>query len=114
MLKGLEVSEVRLSELKLENRTFRIDSNFFSKRILELDKEIKSRKHFFIPENKIVSGPFGSSLTSDSYLTEGVPFIRIENIKNGFSISKENMIYISENDNTRLKSSQLKLDDLPL
>ncbi len=114
MLKGLEVSEVRLSELKLENRTFRIDSNFFSKRILELDKEIKSRKHFFIPENKIVSGPFGSSLTSDSYLTEGVPFIRIENIKNGFSISKENMIYISENDNTRLKSSQLKLDDLIL
>ena len=114
LLKGLEVSEVRLSDLKAENRTFRIDSNFFSREILELDAKIKSRKHFYISENKIVSGPFGSSLTSEAYLSEGVPFIRIENIKHGFSISRENMIYISESDNARLKNSQMKLYDLIL
>ena len=72
LLKGLEVSEVRLSDLKAENRTFRIDSNFFSREILELDAKIKSRKHFYISENRIVSGPFGSSLTSEAYLSEGV------------------------------------------
>lgn len=84
------------------------------KDVIALDKRIKSKPHFFISEKNIVSGPFGSSLTSSSYLTNGVPFIRIENIKNGFSISKENLIYISEHDNSRLKSSQLFINDLIL
>lgn len=70
--------------------------------------------HFYISEENIVSGPFGSSLKSDAYLNAGVPFIRIENIKNGFSISTDNLIYISEFDNSRLKSSQLFEDDLIL
>ena len=53
-------------------------------------------------------------MKSDAYLNAGVPFIRIENIKNGFSISTDNLIYISEFDNSRLKSSQLFEDDLIL
>ena len=79
-----------------------------------MDKKIKGKAHFFIPEGNIVSGPFGSSLKSSAYLSEGIPFVRIENIKGGFSISKENMIYISDFDNNRLKSSQLFTNDLIL
>lgn len=103
-----------MSFLKKENRTFRIDSNFFIKKSLSVDNKIKSMNHFYISEENIVSGPFGSSLKSDAYLNAGVPFIRIENIKNGFSISTDNLIYISEFDNSRLKSSQLFEDDLIL
>lgn len=114
MLEGLEICEVMLSKLKNENRTFRIDSSYYIKEIISLEENIKSSRHFFIPENRIVSGPFGSSLTSDAYLTEGVPYIRVENIKNGFFVSKENLIFISYSDNLRLKSSQLKEDDLIL
>ena len=114
MLEGLEISEIKMSFLKKENRTFRIDSNFFIKKSLSVDNKIKSMNHFYISEENIVSGPFGSSLKSDAYLNAGVPFIRIENIKNGFSISTDNLIYISEFDNSRLKSSQLFEDDLIL
>lgn len=113
-MEGLEISEIKLSFLKKESRTFRIDSNFFIKKSLSVDNKIKSMNHFYISEENIVSGPFGSSLKSDSYLNAGVPFIRIENIKNGFSISTDNLIYISEFDNLRLKSSQLFEDDLIL
>lgn len=114
MLEGLEITEIKLTELKEANKTFRIDSNFFLKEVISLDKKIKEKPHFFISENNVVSGPFGSTLTSSSYLSSGVPFIRIENIKNGFSVSKENMIYISEYDNNRLRSSQLFTNDLIL
>lgn len=62
----------------------------------------------------IVSGPFGSSLKSDSYLSNGIPFIRIENIKGGFDIDDAELIYISEFDHKRLSNSALKVDDLIL
>jgi type I restriction enzyme, S subunit len=114
LLEGLEITEILLSDLKTVNRTFRIDSNFFNKRIWNLELQIKSKPHFFLKENEIVSGPFGSTLKSNSYLTNGVPFIRIENIKGGFNIDTSELIYISETNNILLKNSQLLVDDLIL
>lgn len=114
LLEGLEINEISLLELKKESCTFRIDSEFFKKSLVILDKKIRNKPHFFLSCDNIVSGPFGSTLTSDSYLDSGIPFIRIENIKTGFFISKENLIYISKSDNERIKSSQLEIDDLIL
>lgn len=102
-----------LKELK-ENRTSRIDSTFYDKQANEYDLLIRSKAHYFIPEEQVVSGPFGSSLTSDAYRTSGVPFIRIEDIKGGYTINQDEMIYISEEDNSRLKSSQMLEDDIIL
>jgi type I restriction enzyme, S subunit len=114
LLEGLEVSELTLSEIQINNRTFRVDSSYFNKNAVKIDKELKKLEHEFIVEKNIVSGPFGSTLKSDAYLSEGVPFVRIENIKGGFEISKNTIIYISETDNNRLKNSQLQIDDLVL
>jgi len=88
--------------------------SYFNKNAVKIDKELKKLEHEFIVEKNIVSGPFGSTLKSDAYLSEGVPFVRIENIKGGFEISKNTIIYISETDNNRLKNSQLQIDDLVL
>lgn len=68
----------------------------------------------FLDKNRIVSGPFGSSLKSDSYLSQGIPFIRIENIKGGFDIDESELICISEFDHRRLSNSALKVNDLIL
>lgn len=102
-----------LKELR-ENRTFRIDSTFYDKTASEYDLLIKSKEHYFISEEQVVSGPFGSSLTSAAYQNSGVPFIRIEDIKGGYTIDQGKMIYISETDNLRLKSSQMVENDIIL
>lgn len=47
-------------------------------------------------------------------MSNGIPFIRIENIKGGFDIDDAELIYISEFDHKRLSNSALKVDDLIL
>lgn len=47
-------------------------------------------------------------------MSNGIPFIRIENIKGGFDIDDAELIHISEFDHTRLSNSALKVDDLIL
>jgi len=62
---------------------------------------------------EIVSGPFGSSLKSESYLSAGVPFVRISDLSD-WIIDDAKLIYISKEDNARLSSSRLHVGDLVL
>ena len=110
LLEGLEAVELLKSEVLVDNDTFRFDSEFFNKQSLLYDNKLRKLECFFL--NDIVSGPFGSTLKSHSYLKEGIPFVRVENLKNRFIIEKENLVYISEKDNLTLKNSQLFLNDL--
>ena len=108
----LECTENFLSELNEENR---LDAKYFSKIAMETDSFIKSRKHFYLKKSSVVSGPFGSTLTSSSYLSSGdIAFVRIENIRGSFRINTEDIIYISAQDNSRIANSQLFTDDIIL
>jgi len=113
-LEGLEISEVMLSEVAKNNKSMRIDSAYFAKESEAIDRALKKSSHFFLKKAEVVSGPFGSTLKSHSYLQEGVPFVRVQNIKGGFEIQKNEIVYISEKDNDTLKNSQLVVDDLVL
>ena len=106
--------QISFSQLYENNKTFRLDSGFFNKEVQLLEGNIKLQNHRFLAKKEVVSGPFGSTLKSHSYQKTGIPFVRIENIKGGFSISSENMVYISEEDNQLLKNSQLYEDDIVL
>ena len=76
---------------------------------------MRAKKHFYIEESEVISGPFGSTLKSESYLAKGdVPFVRIENIRGGFNIDTSNLVYISAADNLKLLNSQLFVDDIIL
>jgi type I restriction enzyme S subunit len=79
-----------------------------------LTKLIEKGKHFYLKKNEVVSGPFGSTLKSECYQNSGVPFVRIENIRGGFKIDTQNIMYISEENNTLIKNSELLLDDIVL
>lgn len=112
---GLECSEVMLSEIPKWNPIYRLDAEFFDKKAIKIESDIRSREYFSINANEIVSGPFGSSLKSSSYLEKGdIPFVRIENIRGGFFVSHNNMIFISNQDNERIKNSELHVDDIIL
>jgi len=93
----------------------RIDAEYFQLKYLRLVENIKKYKNQTLKSFgvKIVSGPFGSSLKSEAYLNEGVPFIRINDLDE-FFINLNTLTYISKADNDRLKQSQLFSYDLVL
>lgn len=107
------VSTVKLSELEGPQR---IDAEYYQPQYMELVEKIKEQHRYFTLHSigcGVVSGPFGSSLKSGAYLSEGVPFVRIQDLGN-FFINKKELVYISQKDNERLKSSELKVGDLVL
>ncbi|MDD5147142.1 MAG: restriction endonuclease subunit S [Candidatus Daviesbacteria bacterium] len=91
----------------------RLDPEYFQPKYLELDKSIKEQQFSTLEDFgcKVVSGPFGSSLKSDVYLEKGIPFIRVSNLQD-FFINEDDLVCISEEDNHRLKQSQLNPFDL--
>lgn len=115
LMDGLECSEISLSQVRKWNPIFRLDSEFFEKKAVEIDNYLHKLPHIFLKDSEVVSGPFGSSLKSESYLKRGyMPFVRIENIRGGFFIDTSNIYYIAKNDNDRIKNSELHLDDIVL
>lgn len=115
LMDGLECSEIRFNKIHNWNPIFRIDAEFYNKRAITIDTQIRKMPHLCLNKEDVVSGPFGSTLKSASYLAEGpIPFIRIENIKGGFYVDTLNIMYISEEDNNRIKNSALRLDDIVL
>lgn len=108
------VSIVKLAELEGAKR---IDAEYYQpiyteavKKIIKCQPKYKTIRSIGC---KVVSGPFGSSLKSEAYLPEGIPFVRIQNLED-FFINKEEIVHISHKDNERLSSSQLKAGDLVL
>ncbi len=95
--------------------TERLDAEYFSKKFDIIARKLSKYKLKTLRELgiKVVSGPFGSTLKSHSYQETGIPFIRISDMDD-FFLNKDNLVYISEADHTRLSSSQLDLGDLVL
>ena len=46
--------------------------------------------------HSFVGGPFGSKLTSNDYVNEGVPVIRGSNLNNGRFLDLSDFVYVSE------------------
>lgn len=107
----LEVSVLKLSEVQKDNESKRIDSEYFKKEYLENEELLKKFNLFYFESNNVVSGPFGSTLTSESYRKDGICFIRVQDIKGGFFVEKESLVKISESDNNKIKHSQLRYGD---
>ena len=114
LLEKLEIFENPLKCVQQSSSIFRLDSSFFDQKLINLEQKVKSMSHFFIESSNVVSGPFGSMLKSDAYQATGIPFIRIENIKDGFYINNSDIIYISPEDNERIKNSELSKGDIVL
>lgn len=60
---------------------------------------------------RVLCGPFGSAIKSTAYVEQGVPFIRITNIKLG-EFDESDLVYISEADSERLHRTRVSAGDL--
>lgn len=115
LLDGLECNEVMLSAVKNETLGLRLDADYFKKTDYSILNLIKGHKHFYLNKSEVFTGPFGSLLTAPSHLKNGyIPLVRSVNINRGFYIDRQNLVYISEEDNQKIKHSQLFEDDIVL
>ena len=110
MLEGLEVSEIRLSELE---RTKRIDSDFYSKKNIDDLKKLVSVKAQSITNFVSVSDGNHMSISED-YCDDGVPYYRGTDIYNFFIEQASNNLKIEKRifDTPNMRRSHLKKGDI--
>jgi len=110
----MQYSVVSVKKLN-DTLAFRLDAEYFHPSALLYEDRINKLHGTTIKEYgcRVVSGPFGSSLKSESYLPSGIPFVRISDLKD-FRVDTDELIYISKNDHNRLLSSKLNIGDLVL
>lgn len=61
--------------------------------------------------SNIVDGPFGSAILSDDYANEGVPFLRVKNVKDCM-INYSDLVFITEQANQKIKRSECRPGDV--
>lgn len=104
----LEAVELKLSEVFIENKSFRFDSEYFKTEYLELQKEIYKYPHKQLGEfAKITDGEHGSVIFEKS----GVKYLGAENIKKGF-IDISNIKYVNKIVDERNKRASVEINDI--
>jgi type I restriction enzyme M protein len=94
-LDGLEVTEIRYSEIIADDKGFRVDPEYYQQQYLELEKLLKSKNAETLESISVSIINFGAySLTNQiNYLDEGVPFLNVGDIKeNTINLSTAKLI----------------------
>ena len=114
MLEGLEVVELKLSELQNENWTFRFDSEYLKKQYLKNLECLKNYSNGYLKlSNEIVHMSGGATPLGANYQESGVPFLRVQNImQNYFSLT--DIVFLSKEQDEEIKRSRLKERDVLL
>lgn len=114
LMKGLEITEVKISKLFAENPTKRIDSEYFQKRYINNVATIEAFSAGWVrlgDRLKELTG--GATPLGANYPKDGVRFLRVQNIMPNF-IDDSDIVYISDEDDKTLSRSRLKKNDVLL
>lgn len=88
----------------------RMDSSFYLSQIeLGLDKIFNKKDIKLLTlediTRRIVDGPFGSAVLANDYVSEGIPFLRVQNVTD-YGLNLDDVIFISKECNKRIARSQ--------
>lgn len=112
---GLECNVVLFSCISTDSKETRFDADYYRRAIIRKEDAIKAYSHFYLKKNEVLTGPFGSTLTAPSHMKTGfIPLVRSININQGFYINRNDLVYISKEDNEQIKHSQMREDDIVL
>lgn len=100
MLEGLEVSEVSYKAVITEDSNIRIESDFFKKEYIIIEKIINSIKHESL-DNLCFKVTDGTHYTPN-YFESGVPFLSALNVKENYLNIADNFKYISIEEHQKL------------
>lgn len=102
-----------LSAVRVDNDKLRIDSGYFAKQMLTADKKIRGyglgHDELGSLFSRFVKGIF--DINAASYVEEGVPFIRIQNLKSGM-IDDRGMAFIPEDIHYSERKTELLYGDI--
>jgi type I restriction enzyme S subunit len=114
-LKGLEVSILPLSSVQEENSKIRIDSGYFTKAALQAESLVEALPNDPLGDLTATFRKGIFDIKADTYVDpgEGVPFIRIADIKTGM-IQKHSTAWIDRSAHAREAKTALKFGDLVL
>ncbi|MDR0785023.1 MAG: restriction endonuclease subunit S [Treponema sp.] len=108
-MKGLEASEVWLSELEYSGR---IDAEYYKPYFLRYESIIKRRSATLSSISNFLIGPFGSAFTVDNYVeSKEYRYIRGKDVK-PLRLMDDDNVYISQKDFERLSRYALKENDI--
>jgi len=112
LLKGLEVSELLVSKVN-EHPEFRIDSEYFNIKAIEIEDIIKNKSFSLVEEiSDLFAGPFGSTVTVDCYVpSKEYRYIRGKDIQN-FFLEKLDSVYINKDLYNSLDQFHLRPRDI--
>ena len=119
LLSGLEVSEVKFSELEF---SFRLDSEYYQKDYITYRKSVLNQKYDFLGNlSKFLTGPFGSAFKVENYeddeATEAESYdsqyryIRGKDVK-PFTLQDNDNKYIPKSDYERLEKYAVEVNDI--
>jgi restriction endonuclease S subunit len=109
-LEGLEISEVRFSELEYSGR---IDAEYYKPSFLNYENLIRKKGSVILSDiSKFLIGPFGSAFTVDNYVEDkDYRYIRGKDVKPMKLMDNDN-VYIPKKDFIRLSKYALKENDI--
>lgn len=106
LMDGLEAVELSLSEVVKHNITFRVDSEFFETKYLEVEQAINSKTNTLA--SWITQGPNPNFSSEDE---SGVHCLNGRNIAGG-TVTYEGSDYVSESEYENLERFQIKKNDI--
>ena len=110
MLKGLEVSEVKFSELENE---IRLDAELYDKNYVLFKSAVKRIPYTTFADECSVNKKGIFDINSSCYCDEGIPFVRISNLKE-MKIDTTDIVHIPIFEHRRNYKTELKRDDIVL
>ena len=110
LLEGLEISEVRLSELDSYQR---IDAELYNKNYTCFKAAIKTIPYTTFEEECSVIKKGIFDIKSSCYSNSGIPFVRISNLKN-MTIDTSDIVYIPLEEHNKNFKTELRRGDVVL
>jgi type I restriction enzyme S subunit len=105
---NLEVSIIPANKLE---GAIRLDSDYYQVKYLKNKQFLGTKECKTILEltDYVKKGIF--DISPEKYLEEGIPLIRVKDIKGGF-LDYSTMVFISEEDHTKEKKTELNIGDI--
>ncbi len=109
----MQFSVMNLRQIMYTNPFFRIDAEYRKQEYISLRNKIKKHKNYSLEfiTTTIRKGIF--DISPYEYLNDGVPFIRVQNIKNDFLIPSE-CVFISKDYSNKEHKTSLEEGDIAI